>query len=347
MEISLTNHELQIVYNTILRLEEAGKQGVNGLKDCFAENPRLIITPSNNCSEGCLHCVANSTCNGRMMDYEKFSEVDKRFFQIFDVADFGRKGNPLGYDSEGRDLADVIGFLKTNGLGKCTIAAPIRHGNPEVIDRLEELSDMDLETMVTYHHYFDSLNTEQLARDLNRALKDYLRFSSRIVISLLGDAYPQDRTMAEEVESRFEANRPIILKGVDEDKIKIPRIDTRVHPFGRFREYLATRGILDEYIEWFEERMRDYVCPDLIKWPGIVIEPDGGLNFCGSFEAIGCRKAVVSNVFKPYEQMESDLLRFHKQEREWFADNLERIVAGKVSTCKLQNRCYQQLVTIP
>ena len=88
--------------------------------------------------------------------------------------------------------------------------------------------------------------------------------------------------------------------------------------------------------------MGDYVCPDLIKWPGIIIEPDGSLNLCASFEAISCKGAIVSNILtKSYSQVEDELLQLHKTELKWFTENVQDIIQGNVSTCKLKNHCYQ------
>ena len=117
-------------------------------------------------------------------------------------------------------------------------------------------------------------------------------------------------------------------------------MDTRVYPLGRFRQYLKQLGVLQQYEEQFEQAMSDYVCPDLIKWPGIIIEPDGSLNLCASFEAITCAGAIATNIFtKPYAQVQEELMRFHYKEVRWFIDNLPDIIAGKVSTCKLKNKC--------
>ena len=128
--------------------------------------------------------------------------------------------------------------------------------------------------------------------------------------------------------------------GTHETEIKIPQIDTRVYPLGRFRQYLAQLGMLQRYEEEFEKSMGDYVCPDLVKWPGVIIEPDGSLNLCASFEAITCAGAVVTNIFtKPPAQVQEELMRFHKKEVGWFINNLPDIIAGKVSTCKLKNKC--------
>jgi len=164
------------------------------------------------------------------------------------------------------------------------------------------------------------------------------------MVSLLGDKYSQQNpSKAEEVYRTFKGNQGIIFSGIDfqQTEISLPPIDTRVYPLGRFRQYLSQKRILEQYQQDFEQDLSDYACPDLIEWPGIIVEPNGDLNLCGSFEAINCRNAIVGNIFsKSYEQVQDDLIQLHKIERQWFIDNLPDIVAGKISACKIKNNCY-------
>lgn len=361
--ISLTSRELRTIYETVRRTEQVRKEGVKELSDLFSENPRLIITPSDKCTGSCLHCVADSTPSGTTMIYDDFAGIDKSFLEIFSFADFGRRGNPLLYDSGGHDLVDLMKPLNERGISRFTLALALQNNPVQVLRRLEEFSqeaDIEIETMVTYHHYHPNLDRTKLAKDLNLTLINYLGFSKKIIISLLGDQYSQQKpTKAEEVQRTFQDNWEIIFAdigmtptedensyhaqyGTNEVEIKIPRLDTRVYPLGRYRQYLSQSGILQQYETQFEQAMSDYVCPDLVKWPGIIIEPDGSLNLCASFEAVACGGAIVTNIFtKPYNQVQDELIQFHQKELNWFIDNLSDIIAGKVSTCKLKNNCYQ------
>lgn len=359
---SLTTFEQRTIYGTIQRLEQVRKKPPKELGDLFAEKPRLIITPNNNCANACLHCVADSTPGGEIMPYTGFTGIDTGFINIFSVADFGRRGNPLLYDSEGHDIVDLMDFLNQNGINSFTLALAIQRRPSPVIDRLKEFvreKRVGIETMVTYHHYFDPLDTDKLARDFNNTLRSYMQFSDKILISLLGDEFSQqDPTKAQEVQATFQDNWEAIFRDIHltqekreyhaecnktKSRISIPSIDTRVYAFGRFRQYLSQRGVLEEYERQFEESMGEYACPDLIRWPGIILEPNGDLNFCASFEAINCNHAVVSNILdRPYPELQADLMQFHQREVRWFIDNLPDIVDGKVSMCKLKNKCYQK-----
>jgi len=360
---SLTKHELRTIYEAVCKVEQVKKNPVKELSDLFTENPRLIISPNNKCASSCLHCVADSTPTGITMPYKNFKGIDPEFFEIFSVTDFGRRGNSLLYNSEGHDLISLMELLTEHGINKFTLALALQNHSIPVLRKLEEFAiskTEDIETMVTYHHYHQNLDTDKLAKDFNSTLKNYMGFSKRIIISLLGDEYSQQEpTKAEEVQRTFQDNWDIIFRDIEikpmEDnkiylaqfkskktQIRIPQIDTRVYPLGRFIKYLSQKDLLNQYETQFEQTMGDYVCPDLIKWPGIIIEPDGNLNLCASFEAINCTGAVVTNIFtKSYEQVKDELIQFHQKEMRWFIDNLPKIIDGKVSTCKLKNHCYQ------
>ena len=361
---SLTPPELRTIYETIHRTEYVRRNGIKELRDLFTENLRLIISPNNFCAGSCLHCVADSTPSGETMPYDRFTRIDPRFFEIFSVADFGRRGNPLLYRSHGKDIVDIMEFLNKHGIAKFTLALTLQNHSIPAIKRLEEIvasKNVDIETMVTYHHYYEDLDTAKLAQDFNSTLKNYMEFSKRIIISLLGDLYSQTKpTKAEEVQKAFQDDWGKVFRDIElapfddkvtynarfeskEAQIYIPPIDTRVYPLGKFKKYLTQRGSLQEYETQFEQALGDYVCPDLVKWPGIIIEPDGSLNLCASFEAVPCPKAVVTNIFtKSYSQVQEELQQFHQRETRWFIDNLPEIIAGTVSTCKLKNNCYQK-----
>ncbi len=361
--ISLTSRELRTIYGIVRRTEQIRREGVKELSDLFMENPRLIITPNNRCAGSCLHCVADSTPSGVTMSYEDFAGIDPNFLEVFSVADFGRRGNPLLYCSGDHDLVDLVTLLHERRIDRFTFALALQNQPVPVLKKLEEFATetgANIETMVTYHHYYPKLDRIKLAQDFNSTLINYLGFSKRVIISLLGDQYSkQELTKAEDVRRTFQDNWEIIFADIDmtstdnehsyhaqhetnKAEIKIPCLDTRVYPLGRFRQYLSHQEILQQYEVQFEQAMSDYVCPDLVKWPGIIIEPEGDLNLCASFEAITCRGAVVTNIFtKPYEQVRDELIQFHQKELNWFINNLPDIISGKVSTCKLKNKCYQ------
>jgi len=157
-------HSVKTIRDTLVRYQDTREKATN-LKEIFTAAPRLIITPSNNCNMACTHCIADSTPKGEMMDYEKFASIDTEFFKLFNYVDFGRRGNPLQYYSQGKDLADMIEHLYNNGIENATIAAAIQRKETEVISKLEALSEngLNIESMITYHHYFNNLDTERLA----------------------------------------------------------------------------------------------------------------------------------------------------------------------------------------
>jgi hypothetical protein len=353
----LTRRDIGTLRDTIYRTQDYRRDGVETLKDIFSDNARLIISPSNQCIGGCTHCVANSTPRGKAMPYSDFKNVDSRFFELFKAADFGRRGDPMGYSSEREDIVSLMGILHSYRVDEFTVAAPIYPAVPSVVKRLGDFvedRETDVEMMVTYHHYFEDLDLDELAGNLNESLKDYVGFSKKILISLLGDDFPSEgETMKQEVKRTFFGSWANIFSGMNvrreggnkyslsyggqEAELSIPQISGTVYPLGRFRDHLSSRGILEEYEKWFDGKMGDYVCPDLVKWPGIVLEPNGDLNLCASFEAINCRRGIVTNIFeKSYGEVGQDILDFHKKEADWFVNNLEGITSGNISTCRLK-----------
>lgn len=353
----LTKSDLQTIYNTLLRFKKTKEE--EELSDLFVEKPRLIISPNNFCKAACTHCIADSTTKGEHMSYSNFTKINPEFFGIFSDADFGRRGNPLEYNSEGHDLADLLAFLNKNGINNFTLALALQEKSLKVNEKIVNLVNYQkakIETMVTYHHYYKNLDTQKLAKKFNSTLKNYLAFSEKILVSLLGDKYSQKD---HEVQETFKKNWETIFQDISLTQIndfqyranfnsktsliEIPEVDSRVYPLGRFRTDLTKREIMDEYELAFEKGLGDYVCPDMIKWPGIIIEPNGDLNLCASFEAINCKGAIVTNIFeKPYLQVEKELIALHQKEKEWFRKNLGNIIDGKVSTCKMKNGCYSQ-----
>ena len=73
----------------------------------------------------------------------------------------------------------------------------------------------------------------------------------------------------------------------------------------------------------------------------MIVEPNGDINMCGSFEAIAYPNvSVVSNILKPYENVEKELLRFYDKEKKWFINNFPDIALRKKTVCKIRNNCY-------
>ena len=53
----------------------------------------------------------------------------------------------------------------------------------------------------------------------------------------------------------------------------------------------------------------------------------------------------ISNIFtRDYFTLQEELMEFHQTELDWFIANLDDLIAGKVSTCKIKNSCYGQKI---
>ena len=352
----------QVLYDTVLRAQAALHQNPT-IEQIFREDAHLVITPSNNCDANCLHCVSNATSNGQIMSFRQFDTIPPEFLKLFPYIDFGRKGDPITYQDDKKDLADIIEKIEQQHPKEFSIAIALHESEPVAVAKLAKLTTT-IKTMITYHHYFQDLDTKALARKFNTTLHHAAKYSDAILISLAGDDFSlKQPTMAQEVTAVFEENKSLIFKGFEisqethnpytyslqienqfknkKIELKIPPIDTRIYSLGRFRQYLKDQGTLVQYEKEFAKKMGEYTCPDMITWPGIILEPNGDLNLCGSYEAINCKNAVVTNIFKkPYQQVQQDLLNLRKRELAWFVQNIDDIMNGKVPMCKLENKCY-------
>lgn len=253
--------------NTIQRVKK--NKEVSNFNDLFTNSARLIISPNNICKGGCQHCIADSKKNGEVMNFENFVEIDPKFFEPFSIVDFGRKGDPINYYSQGKDIADFISFLYEQGIEEYTMAVAIQNREIQAAEKLEKLSQegIKIETMFTYHHYFENLG--RLTRDLNLSIREVLPFSNRIIISLLGDDFPiNGKTKSEEMKVGFNQYLEFILsnmsyKQIDENNYNVSvlgrevnihvtsKVDKMVYPIGRFRKYLEERKILQKYERFF------------------------------------------------------------------------------------------------
>jgi hypothetical protein len=135
----LTGSGLMTVLGAIRHAQAMVDEKDYGLKDILAADARLIISPSNRCERYCTHCIASSTKYGRVMDFSDFSKIPMEFFQSFNHADFGRRGDPYTYSHSGHGLADLIGLLADAGIKDFSIAAAVQQ-KPSVIS--EQLADL-------------------------------------------------------------------------------------------------------------------------------------------------------------------------------------------------------------
>jgi hypothetical protein len=355
-------HDLHLISAQLVKLEQPEPRR---LKQAFSENPRLVVSLDNICDKGCLHCVSEATMKkSEKMEYEDITSLDFRYFDIFKTVDFGRKGDPMLWKSDDHDISDIINHFADRHVKEVTIAAGLFKGRDKwyerVTEKLEKVhakhDNLNLETMLTYHHYFPDMKPEEIALLFNKSLYDCSKFSDKIIISIIGDrAY--DASSINAVGESFLENFDKIFKGFDlrrsrnniiakkdgkKTVIYIPQPSDAIHPFGRFENKLKNDKIYESYVKTFNEMLSEPDnCPDALSWPGMVIEPNGDINMCGSFEAIAYPNVtVVSNIFKPFEKVEADLLDLYRKERQWFIKNFPDIAFGRKTTCKIKNACY-------
>ncbi len=350
------------------QLSKALETDQKNMKELFSENPRLVVSLDNYCNKGCLHCIADSSIQkSEKLDYEDITGLDKRYFDIFKIVDFGRTGDPMLWESNNHTIADVIEHFADKGMKEVTVASGLFKNNNQwyenVVNKLENIrsehKNLEIGAMLTYHHYFPDMKDKQIAKLFNKSLSECSKFSDKVAISLLGDIIYENshtsnikRTFLNNFDIIFdgfeidiyEDNEIIAKKDSKETKISISNVSGAVYPFGRFEKTLKNDGLYEKYLKDFNILFFEpNLCPDVLEWPGMVVEPSGDINMCGAFEAIAKpHLTTISNILKPFEEVEDDLLKLHKKEKEWFLKNLPDIAFGKKSTCKIKNRCYSQ-----
>lgn len=353
--------DLQLLSAQLSKMKEPDPEN---LKDIFSENPRLVFSLNNYCNKGCMHCVPEATAEeSDGIKYEDIIGLDPRYFNIFKKVDFGRKGDPMLWKSESHDISDLIEYFFSNDVEEATIATGVFKDRERWYERVTKNLEIVhsnhnsiLETMITYHHYFPDMKADEIASVFNKTLQKCSKFSDKIVISIIGDRVYDDSSITSVQNSfldnfdrifngfglRTSKNKIIAKREGKNTEILIPLPSDAIHPLGRFEKKLKKDNKYDKYLEMYNKMFSEPSnCPDGLNWPGIVIEPNGDINMCGAFEAIANPEVtVVSNIFKPFEKVEEDLLDFYEIEKRYFKNNFPDIAFGRKSTCKIKNVCY-------
>lgn len=335
---------------------------VESLEDLFVENPKIGISLSNVCDKGCSHCIADSTLNGGVMDFESLNKSPEKFLSIFSQADYGRTGDPMLYQSGNKDLADVISFLVNYGIKKHTIASGlfVHKEMNELIEKIRKIRNhngLNIETLLTFHLYYPSFDND-LAKVFGKSVRKLAKISDKITLAVIGDTYFPETSLVKALDA-FSDRFDTIFDGFDscqkigdncysvngkDGGVKVDIVtNPAIHPYGRFEKYLKQKGVYRDYVDNFRFGNKPVLCPDAGRWPGMIVEYDGDINMCGAFEAVVSKETVVGNLFgKTYEELEKLLLDFYGKEKNWFIKNLDDLLLGKKSSCKVCNKCYEQ-----
>ena len=157
--------------------------------------------------------------------------------------------------SNEKNISNIINFLADKGTEEANIATGLFKGKEEwyenITNNLQDVNNnhdnLQIGSMLTYHHYFPNQTEEQLAKTFNKSIKGCSKFSDEIVISVLGDNF-YEKSLAENVENTFIKNSEKIFKGFEiikneehivlkrngkETKISIPPPSNTVYPLGR------------------------------------------------------------------------------------------------------------------
>jgi len=197
---------------------------------------------------------------------------------------------------------------------------------------------------LTYHPFAPH---KQLFEDgFKYALDSCFEFSDEITIELLGSDVTK-QTSIEEVKKQFagfetrlladydignEDDGLILKKGPRKVQLKYKEPNSKVYDQGLYKKTLESSGLLQKYSEVMGEKTYPPICTSTLNHNFIVVEPDGGIKTCVSFDGMHTQAQV--NLFKDgysgvLEWLEN---RFHQQ-RDEIINRLPDIVYRRHSMC--------------
>lgn len=298
----------------------------------------------------CSHCVAGKG-DGRSMDLARLAAVDDRFFELFQEAAFGRKGEPMLYRNGNNTLADAVQLLIEKGLQQFSFYFGVFDpNNPRYFEEYTRLVDiMQLEGVrfqagLTYHLFAPDIVLFESG--FRYAFEACFEFCDEITIDLLASEVMEE-TSVEALEQRFEHFKQFLFQDygiieteegtfVERDnrrvKLSYKGPSDNVYDLGEFKKTLERKGLTKRYREMMGLRIPPPICVSTMNHETIVVEPDGGVKTCLSFDGIyTCAKV---NLFEAgYEGVLAHLeKRFHAQREEIIA-RLPDIIYKRHSMC--------------
>ena len=355
-------------FNRLYRALEAAFNEQSFIDRMSSWNPQLILTLSNQCDKGCTHCAPDSKINGEVMPYEKIVKLDPRYFGIFNKVAIGRKGEPMIYNSSEHDLGDVVEYLAEQEVREITFSLGVfKKQNPKYDEVSEKLSNtrkrfpnLSLGTRLSYHAYLlkdmSYSELEKYTEAFRYTIDRCANFSDQIIISIQGDEmFPL--THIRRVSALFDATKEKIFEGFEVSSTDGQTNITKngkstqlfvqpptpiMYPKGRFARKLRNEGRYEEYEKLFasyEDSNYLKVCPILLNYQDIIVEPNGDTLVCISFLGIG--KPPVTNIFNhTYDEVMEHLNNRFELQKTWLLGHLPEVVHGKISTCEYKNNCY-------
>jgi len=286
------------------------------------------------------------------MDFFKLTGIDQRFWSLFRHAAIGRKGEPFLYNSYGNDLSSVVDYLIVKGIPEISFYFGVfNEDNPDYLIQTREMENLKLRNPfvrfisgLTYHPF--SPDMDCFEQGFRYAFDSCFRFSDEISIELLASNVEEETSM-ENLASRFETFRKallmnyevvekegntIITKGLKRALLSYKQPNTSVYAMGEYKKTLLKKGLKEKYDEVMGEITYPPICASTLSHKYIVIEPDGGLKNCVSFEGMHTKSQF--NLFEEgYGNMVMWLgSRFHEQ-RDTIKSRLEDLIHKRHNMC--------------
>ncbi|MBT5021191.1 hypothetical protein HOK51_10510 [Candidatus Woesearchaeota archaeon] len=339
------------------------------------DTKNLGITLSDTCdkfqnkSRRCSHCVAGKG-NNKFMDLDKLKNLDKKFFDLFKHAAFGRTGEPMLYKFQSTnqngnlfDFSDAVEFIvnKTDIPEVSFFLGVFNKNNPNYKTQTKKLTNLKklkkgnnkhFVTGLTYHPF--APDKELFEESFKYEFNSCFEFSDEINIDLLTSEVLDDNAIdnltnsfgefEKDILKNYELveknNQKYIKKNKNNRLVEyvVKNINTRVFDLGYFHTTLKDRGLLEKYQTMMGPKSYPPICVSTLKHNFIVIEPDGGVKTCVSFD--GVNKPTKFNLFddkfdgkEGYDGMVSWLEHRFNNQREEIIQNLPKLIQRNYSMC--------------
>jgi len=316
----------------------------------------LALAVNNKCNRGCLHCVSDSTPNGKNLEFEKITGFSKNIIDLIDTVSFGLEGEPFDYEHNEKNLGDIISYYLNKGIKKYNISTggTVSNASKKALEKIKNLKNINApEARLTYSLYpvGKSENYEKNDKIFIEALENLLKAIPQTNIQILGDKYFKetniqktlehfDRIMLENNYSRKEniAENPDINKDYIYSRNGNSTRANFMHQIngvGRFRKVIDNKllTLINHEVEFKEPEFRKgIICDHLMAYKKIVIDFNGNARFCDTM--LSYNNESIANIYEEGEQAffekwynYNDLCRQH------VLSNINKIMYSKGQTC--------------
>jgi len=334
----------------------------NDLLDYMKEKKMSLgLSLSNRCNRGCLHCASDSTPDGEIVPYEKLTGFSNNFLKLIDEATFGLEGEPLDYEYNGKNLADIIEHYANKGIKKYALSTggTVSDISKKALNAIKN-KPISLKTRLTYSLY-PGINGNSESNDniFLKSLENLADTIPEVNVQILGDKYFQETNIQKALE-RFDSiiskNGYLSRKKISDEKDPfksyaynkgnkkiIVGLTSAIDNVGRFTKVIENKllTLINPKIPFKEpEISKKIICEHLFDYKKIVVDYKGNARFCDTTLSYG--KPTIANIYEEGEQAFFDKwYNYNDLCRQYVLSNINKIMHSKAETClckaKLRN----------